>query len=331
MQTPFAKLTRLVPGLLMVTVVAIAASRMGALLPTVGAPIVAILMGVLLRWALGMPERLAPGVAYAGKRILQLAIVLIGAGLSLKSVWHTGAQSFVVMVGTLVIALGGGLLVGKMLKLPRNITTLITVGTSVCGASAISAISPIVAAEEGEIAYSISTIFLFNIVAVLLFPLIGHLFNFSSTQFGMWAGTAINDTSSVVAAGYSFSVAAGQYATVVKLTRSLAIIPISLLLALQTSLQPGTKTRTASIRFPLFILGFLCMSTLDTIGLFGTNGGATISGIGQFCIVIALAGIGFGTNLKSLRQTGYRPILMGLITWGLVAVSSLLLQTVAHW
>jgi len=341
---------RLLPGLLVTIVIAVAASYIGHLLPVVGAPIVAILMGILLRYMLRSPDKTQPGVSFASKRVLQFAIILLGANLNLAVVWKTGIQSFWVMIGSLAVALAGGTLIGKWLRLPKNIIRLITVGTSICGASAISAVAPIVAAEEGEIAYAISTIFLFNVIAVFLFPLIGHVFHFSSTEFGMWAGTAINDTSSVVAAGYSFSHAAGQYATVVKLTRSLAIIPVSLWFAfmaiksarkektLQVENHPEVAysekfsdetyhtSRKVRIQFPMFILGFVAMASLDTFGVFGRAGGTPISQLGQFFIAVALAGIGLNTNIKSLVKTGHRPLLMGLCTWALVAVSSLILQ-----
>lgn len=316
----------IVPGLLLVLVIAVAASRIGHLVPIVGGPISAILIGILIRLLIGLPSRTQTGVTFSGKRLLQLAIILLGAGLSLKTVWTTGSQSFVVMICSLLIALVGGSLIGKLLRLPGNIITLITVGTSVCGASAISAVSPIISAAESEITYSISTIFFFNIIAVFLFPLIGHIFHFSSQQFGLWAGTAINDTSSVVAAGYSFSHAAGQYATIVKLTRSLAIVPLSLLFAVKSVLRRDTTTSARKIRFPLFIIGFILMSALDTFGVFGSMGGTDISKAGQFLIVVALAGIGLSTNFKEISKTGFRPMIMGFMTWALVAVSSLILQ-----
>lgn len=322
---------RLVPGFTVAVVVALAASYVGHLVPVVGAPIVAIVIGIIFRLLLGDLSIAGPGVSFTSKRVLQFAIVLLGANLDLLIVWRTGVQSFWVMIGSLAVALVGGTVIGKLLHLPKNLTRLITVGTSICGASAISAVSPIIDAEEGEITYAISTIFLFNVIAVFLFPLIGHIFHFSAAKFGMWAGTAINDTSSVVAAGYSFSHAAGQYATVVKLTRSLAIIPVSLWFAVSSTFRNKTGEQgKGKIKFPLFILGFLCMSTLDTFHAFGQNGGSIISGFGQFFVSVALAAIGLHTNLRSLMKTGHRPLLMGLFTWALVAVSSLILQAVTQ-
>lgn len=318
-------LAKPLPGLLVSIAIGVVATLIGHVAPVVGAPIVAIIIGILLSAFLLKAPVMKPGVAFTSKRVLQLAVILLGANLNLEVVWNTGKQSFWVMIGSLFVALLGGTLIGRLLKLPKNLIRLITVGTSICGASAISSIAPVVAAEEGEIAYSISTIFLFNVIAVFLFPLIGHIFHFSAAKFGMWAGTAINDTSSVVAAGYSYSHAAGQFATVVKLTRSLAIIPVSLWFAIFTR-KERKETSGARIAFPWFILGFVLMSVLDTFGVFGKHPASDISAVGQFLISVALAAIGLSTNIRSISKTGFRPLFMGLCTWALVAVSSLVLQ-----
>ena len=315
-----------VPGLMIAGFVAAVASYGGHLAPIVGAPIFAIGIGLCIKTWIGVHEKLTPGVAFASKKVLQAAIILLGSGLSLSSIFETGGQSFIVMIGTLIFALVGGHLIGRWMKLPKKMVNLITVGTSICGASAISSLSPIVGASESEIAYSISTIFLFNVVAVFLFPIIGHLFHFSNNMFGLWAGTAINDTSSVVAAGYAYSHTAGQYATIVKLTRSIMIIPVCLYFLIKTMAQRRNQEDRQSIHFPWFIVGFLGMSGLATIGLFGASGGRSISNVGQFLVVTALVAIGLETDVRGLLRTGYRPLLMGLATWAFVACSSLALQ-----
>lgn len=335
---------RLAPGVLLALVIATAATYVGHLAPVVGAPIVAIIIGILFSLALGDIPRAKQGVAFTSRRVLQFAIILLGANLNLAVVWKTGEQSFWVMIGSLAVALAGGTLIGKFFRLPRNMVRLITVGTSICGASAISAVAPIIEAEDGEIAYAISTIFLFNVIAVFLFPLIGHMFHFTAAKFGMWAGTAINDTSSVVAAGYSFSNSAGAYATIVKLTRSLAIIPVSLFFAIHSMWQEKRQLNARNddedtahigsmehrpkrkLKFPMFILGFVLMSTIATLHVFGHSTGVVISEFGQFFVSVALAAIGLNTNLRALFKTGPKPLLMGLCTWALVAVSSLVLQ-----
>lgn len=318
------------PGIVLALILSAAASKLGSLVPIVGPAVFAIILGILFRVCIGYSGSLERGTAFASKKILQFGIVLLGAGLNIHTLFVVGKQSFVVMIGTLLIALLGGHLIGQWMGLPHRLTSLISAGTGICGASAISSLSPIIEAEEGEVAFSISTIFLFNVLAVLLFPMLGRLFHFTDSSFGLWAGTAINDTSSVVAAGYSFSKQAGDYATVVKLTRSLMIIPVCLMYLLGRAISSKRQLRgKKSVKLPLFILGFVGMSIVRTLGWFGPHGGEYISQAGQYCIVVALAAVGLSADLRAMRRTGWRPIVLGLAVWILVAGSSLLLQKAA--
>jgi uncharacterized integral membrane protein (TIGR00698 family) len=249
-------------------------------------------------------------------------------------VWVTGTSSLVVMVGTLAIGIPVILLLGRLLGVDRTLTRLIGVGTGICGASAIGALAPIIGAEEAAIAYAITTIFMFNIAGVLLFPLLGHLMGLSAHGFGLWAGTAINDTSSVVAAGYSFSASAGAYAVVVKLTRTVMIVPVSVIFAAVVARErsrsnAGDTTVAARARLPRFIVLFLLASALNTLGLFGSLGQHVLPAVGQFLIVVALAGVGLSADLRAMARTGYQPILLGLLGWVSVASLSLLLQRLA--
>lgn len=318
-------------GVALCTAIAVIATIVGHLAPVVGGAVVAILLGMLLRNALGVPVRCAPGVRVASKLILQLAIVVLGAGLSLRQVWITGTGSLAVMLGTLALGIPTILLLGRVLRINGTLSRLIGVGTGICGASAIAALAPILAADEAAIAYAVTTVFLFNIAGVLLFPPIGRLFGFTSHGFGLWAGTAINDTSSVVAAGYSFSASAGAYAVIVKLTRTLMIVPVSVIFAVAVTREgrhgsPDNAVPTRRARLPRFILWFLAASALNTIGVFGTWSANVLPALGQFLIVVALAGVGLSADLRTMARTGPRPILLGLLGWACVAVLSLLLQ-----
>lgn len=348
------------PGLLLAVVVAIAALYLGTLVPLVGAPIFGIAIGFLLRNVVGRPESASHGIAFASKRVLQWAVILLGSDLSLSQVVATGRESLAVMVGTLSAAFLAALVAGRLLRVRNKMTTLIGVGTAICGGSAIAAVSPIIEAEEIEIAYAMSTIFLFNVVAVLLFPLIGHLLGLSDQAFGMWAGTAINDTSSVVAAGYAYGTSAGNFATIVKLTRTTMIIPTALALVVvmmarrrkrsaflvpagaaadsafvaEGSGSAGEDGRAPSAEqafslrriFPWFVLGFLAMSLAKTIGLFPVVVGEDLAGAGRFLIVVALAGVGMSADVKKIAAAGIRPLAVGLIVWATVALTGLLVQ-----
>lgn len=320
------------PGLAACLAVAAVAVLLAHYVPLVGGAVFAILLGILVGNTFRLSPALKPGLAFCSKRVLQGAIIVLGGGLSLTQVWRTGRESAAVMVGTLAIALLVAWVLGKVLRVPPRLTSLVGVGTGICGGSAIAAVAPIVEAEDEEIAFAISTVFLFNVVAVVIFPLFGHLLRMTDTGFGLWAGTAINDTSSVVAAAYSYSPAAGDYATITKLARTTMIVPIALGFALLRARACQGTGSTVCLRriFPWFVLGFLGMAVLNTVGVFGRTLPPQLSEAGRMLIAVALAGVGLGTNLRGMAKTGARPIVLGLLVWASVALSSLGLQWIIH-
>ena len=258
--------------------------------------------------------------------------------MNLFTVFKVGSQSLFVICFTLLAAFITAYVVGKLLKLHKNMTLLIGVGTSICGGSAIAATAPVIKASDEDIAHAISTIFLFNIVAIFIFPPIGHLLKMSDTGFGMWAGTAINDTSSVVAAAASWSNSAGNnttlaFATIVKLTRTLMIIPITLILALYAS-RSTKKTNSTNSKFnflkvfPWFVIGFLASSVITSYIPIPVMIPHLLVNIGKFMIIMAMAAIGLNTNLKKLFTNGIKPIILGLSCWLAVASMSIAVQLV---
>ncbi len=319
-----------IPGLLLTFAIALPAWYMGKAVPIIGGPVFGILLGILLAFY-KRPANLNEGIKFTSKKVLQGAIILLGFEMNLYNIFKVGSQSLVVMLFTLTAAFITAWLVGRSLKLQGNIATLIGVGTAICGGSAIAATAPVIKADDKEIAYSISTIFLFNIAAVFLFPFLGHLLHMNDTGFGIWAGTAINDTSSVVAAGYSYSDAAGTLATIVKLTRTLMIIPITLVLGIITSKKTSQHNsfQLAKI-FPWFVLGFLAASIISTLGVLPGEAAKQLAQLGKFFIVMAMAAIGLNTNLKQLVSNGIKPILLGLCCWASVALTSLAVQYFMH-
>ncbi len=330
-------LKRNAAGILLSFIIALVSTWLGSKFPIIGGAVFGIIIGIIINNTVGKPTWTVSGVKFTSKKILQYAIILLGAGLSLTQVWKTGLDSLYVMVFTLSSAFIAAYVFGKILKVPFNLTSLIGVGTAICGGSAIAAVSPIIEAEEKEVAYSISTIFFFNILAVLLFPPLGHLIGFSDKAFGLWAGTAINDTSSVVAAGYSFSNEAGAYATIVKLTRTTMIIPISLIFAAVTisrkrkaAKAEGSVNYSFKSIFPWFIVGFLAASLLNTLGIFSENAVSFLSSAGKFFIVMALSAVGLSANFKDMIKTGLKPLLLGLIVWFTVSVVSIVVQVITN-
>lgn len=322
------------PGLSVAVVIAAAATGLGVLLPIVGGPIFGILIGIAVGTAVAASRReiYRAGYSFASRPVLQASIVVLGTGLSLRQVVRVGGASLPVMLGTLAVALAGAYLIGRALGIGSDARTLIGVGTGICGASAIAAATAVMKPKQTDVAYAIGTIFTFNIAAVLLFPSIGHLIGMSGHSFGLWSGTAINDTSSVVAAAYSFGDGAGPYAIVVKLTRSLMIIPIVMFLAILTARREaragGLDASTIPWRriVPTFLIGFLLAATLDTIGLIPDSWHGALNHLGAFMITVALAGIGLSMRFRDMRAAGVRPLLLGGILWVLVALTSLGLQ-----
>ena len=324
-------LSQRLPGLLLAVAIALVALGLGRTLPLIGGPVFGIVLGILVRNLVSPGGTYTPGIQFAGKQVLQWSIIALGFGLSLDQVAKTGLESLSVTLVTMTVAFLAAWLLGRALGVHDKLKILIGVGTAICGGSAIAAVTPIIKPDEHDTAFAISTIFLFNLVAVLLFPLLGHLLHLSDLGFGLWAGTAINDTSSVVAAGYSFSKQAGDYATIVKLTRATLIIPICLVLAFATAWKQKKQGATDfSLRriFPWFILWFLVASAVRTAGLVPVAIQPVLHMAAEFLIIVALTAIGLSANLRKMASTGARPILLGLGVWAAVSVSSLLVQLV---
>lgn len=301
---------------------AIPAALLGKTFPLLGGAVFGMLLGLLLRPLLKPGERSKPGVAFAGKQLLQYSIVSLGFSLPLHEVARTGLHSLPVSLVTLMVAFVVAVAVGHVLGISEKLKVLIGAGTAICGGSAIAAITPILKPEDHDTTYALSTIFLFNIVAVMLFPVLGRLLGMSDTGFGMWAGTAINDTSSVVAAGYAWNATAGEYATIVKLTRAMMIVPVSLVIGLiYRRRHPGTSIGRS---VPWFIVLFVMASAINE--WLPASLTQAIRQLAPMLIIGALTAIGLSTDIARLRQAGWRPLLLGLIVWISVATSSLMMQ-----
>lgn len=331
---PLASVARAAPGVAAAVALGAAATALGGLWPVVGAPVIAVLGGTLLSPLIGRArprDVLGPGLDFAKGRVLQFSVVLLGAQLSLGEVASVGLSSLPVMLGTLVLCLGTAWLLSRRMRIPRDLATLVGVGTGICGASAIAAVSSTIKAKSADIAYAVSTIFLFNVAAVVVFPPLGHALGLSQTQFGLFAGTAVNDTSSVVATAATYGSQASQHAVVVKLVRTLMIIPIVLALGAMAQRRnmdsPSTNRVSQAVRLvPWFLIAFVVVVASNSAGAVPHVVQAPLKELAMLCIAIALAAIGMSTDLKALRHTGGRPLLLGLLLWTVVTVSSLGLQ-----
>lgn len=321
-----------ITGILLCLVISIPSYLLGKLLPVVGGPVFAILLGMVITLFLKDKGGMQAGITFTSKKILQFAVVLLGFGMNLSSIMKTGAQSLPIIVSTIATSLIVAFALYKLMKMPSNISTLIGVGSSICGGSAIAATAPVIGADDEEIAQSISVIFLFNVIAALVFPTLGSLLGLSNEGFGLFAGTAINDTSSVTAAAAAWDGIHGSNtldaATIVKLTRTLAIIPITLVLAFVRT--RGTKNSGGSVSlkkiFPFFILFFVLASVVTTIFNLPAAVTSPIKELSKFFIIMAMAAIGLNTNIVKLIKTGGKPIFMGFVCWIAISAVSLLMQ-----
>lgn len=320
------------PGALVCAAIAVVATVIGQAVPLLGSAIPAVVIGVAVACVRRPSARFAPGVGYAGKFVLQCAVVLLGAQLSLASIVRVGAESLPVMLSSLVVCLAAAWGIGRAMRVDRDLRILIGVGTGICGASAIAAVSPVIRARSSDISYAISTVFLFNVIAVGAFPAIGRAFGMTPHAFGLFAGTAVNDTSSVVAAASVFSASALGFAVVVKLVRTLMIIPISVGLAVVEARRGGEGGRRmtpgrALLLVPWFLVGFLVVAAVSSTGVVPPSVVDTLTTVSVFLVATALAGIGLSTDLRAIRTAGIRPLLLGAALSLLVTATTLVAMT----
>ncbi len=323
-------------GISLCVIIAAPAWCLGQIVPVIGGPVFSILIGMLVTMLLKDKAKLNPGISFTSKKILQYAVVLLGFGMNLSVIAATGLQSLPIILSTISTSLIIAFVLFKTMKIPSKISILIGVGSSICGGSAIAATAPVIDANDEEIAQSISVIFLFNIIAVLIFPTLGNMLGLTNYGFGLFAGTAVNDTSSVTAAATAWDAIHHSntldIATVVKLTRTLAIIPITLVLALYRAKKEknsgGAKVNMKQI-FPFFILSFVLASVITTVCTsLGVHNDvfSPLKTLSKFFIVMAMAAIGLNTNVVKLVKSGGKPIFVGLCCWIGIACVSLLTQ-----
>lgn len=317
-------------GVILCSIIAVIATLLGQLFPIIGGIIFSIILGIIISNAIKLPDKYQPGIKFASKKILQYAIIVMGFTLNLRVVIEMGLSSLPITLTTITAALLTSIWLGKVMNIGENIRTLIGVGTAICGGSAIAAASPIVDAKEDEVAFSLSTIFLFNIIAVFIFPVIGHTIGLSDIGFGHFAGTAINDTSSVVAAGYAYSETAGDTATIVKLVRALMIIPVCLILVMIQLKKSEKKAFSIKKVLPWFILYFFLASVVTSIINLPEAIISYIKMLSTFMISIAMAGIGLSVSIRQFRTIGIKPVLLGASVWFVVACISLIMQWLLH-
>lgn len=281
------------------------------------APGIAVLAGIIFAVTWGNP--FSKYTSKITSPLLGVAIVGMGCGMDLIKVLHAGASGFIYTLIGITAGIGLGVLIGRFLKLPKNATYLVSVGTSICGGSAIAAAAPALKAKAHEVAMASATVFALNAIALLIFPVIGRALGFDEEQFGYWAALAIHDTSSVVGACFQYGEKALEVGTVVKLARALWIVPVTLFLSCFIAdkgegTEDGGK-RKLKLKIPWFIPGFLIAAALVTWqpGLQGI--GNWVKEISKYLMVLTLFLIGANLSREKLKELGMRPIIQGVILW----------------
>jgi uncharacterized integral membrane protein (TIGR00698 family) len=335
---------RILPGLLVTIACAIAARLLHGFLPpkagaVVGEVVIAVLLGLVVGNAITLPGALAPGIRFSFHSLLRVAIVILGAQFSFAQVIAIGGKAVLMIVALMSLALLVAHGLGRLAGVPGRLATLIGVGTAVCGNTAITATAPVIRARDEEVSFAVATNTLFGTLAVFLYPLIGHWLGLSSAAFGTWAGTAVNDTSQVVAAGFAFSDAAGKVATAVKLTRNALMGAVIVGIGLAYSRAGGGSVAPSGARdslmlrirqsLPLFVVGFLLVAILNTFGFVAWLGSLLhrdlahdLQIVSRFLILVALSGVGLSTKLSAMKKIGATPFLVGFATAATTAIAS---------
>lgn len=321
-------------------VIGITATFLGGLQKLVGAPMIGLFISMLIvNFMPSVDKDFKAGTTFAGKKFLSLGIILAGATLNFNEILGYGAKALPLIIFNICLSFTVAYFVGKKLELSTNTCTLVGGGTCICGGTAIATLASIIKAKETEIAYAMTAIFLFDIFAALVYPYLAGFLGLTANQFGFLAGTAINDTSSVAAAEATYNVLNNldlNLAITVKLTRTTMLIVLAVIFTIITvknetkvnadAAQKTSVGKTVMKVFPWFILIFLIMAILNTVGLFSSiKGASTFFKKGyKFLITVALAGVGFKIKLKDLFTKGIKPIILGGCTWAAVAASSLI-------
>ena len=329
------------PGMILCLLLAVPSWFFGKTFPVIGGPIIAIVAGMLITMFLKDKKPFEKGLCFTSKKVLQYAVILLGFGMNLSVVLETGKQSLPIILSTITVSLLIAYILQKMMHIPTNVATLIGVGSSICGGSAIAATAPVIDAKDEDVAQAISVIFFFNVIAAVLFPVLGTWLGFSHTSgeaFGIFAGTAVNDTSSVTAAAstwdsmYQLGSATLDKAVTVKLTRTLAIIPITLALAFfRSKKEAGNGGKSVKLKsvFPMFILYFILASLITTIAVncgISSSVFVPVKELSKFFIILAMAAIGLKTDLIKLIKSGGKPLALGFCCWTGITLVSLSLQ-----
>lgn len=286
--------------------------------------LIALICGLVVGNLLSVPDIFLPGIKFTVKSLLKVAIILLGVSFNFRQLLELGLGGLLLIVSCLLIAGVVAAYLGPRFKLSSRLAVLIGVGSAICGNSAIMAAAPVIRAKDEEITMAVSTITFIGTLSAFAFPLVGNVLGINDYMFGFWSGTSINDTSQVIAASFAFSQSAGEVAALVKLTRNLLMGPILLLIGVGfAQSERGTNQLSMKKVFPYFVLGFLGLASLNTLGFISAQGQELARSLSLFIVHMVLVGVGLSTDLRLVKRMGLSPFALGIIISLVISLFSL--------
>lgn len=288
--------------------------------------IIAIALGMLIKNCVHLPAFLEPGIQYSFKKILRFAIILLGFKLSLGDVGQIGGKGVFLVIVVTGATLFFTMWLGKRMGIDHRLAVLIGAGSSICGASAIAAVAPVIDAEDQDITFAVATVTIFGTLAMFLYPVFYHIFQLPNLLYAVWAGSSIHEVAQVVAAGFAAGEKAGEYATLIKLTRVLLVIPTVLFLGFSAARKDGGGRFFQKGTFPWFVFGFCVVVFINSFSWFSPEMVASLITVDNFLLTVAMAGLGLGSDFSKMRTAGLKPLYAGLCISLFISILSFVLS-----
>jgi len=292
--------------------------------------ILAIVVGMIFRNTAGLPEIFSQGMQFSLKRVLRIAIILLGLKLSIAEILHVGSKGLVVVVASVALTLAFSIWIGKRFGISEELATLIGTGVSICGASAAIAVAGVINARDRNVAFAIATVTVFGTAAMFIYPVLASVMGLSSTVYGVWAGASIHEVAQVVAAGYAVSDESGNIATIVKLSRVVLLAPVAVILGILFARKSAGGFSLRSVPVPYFIFGFIAMIFINSMAIIPDQITRILIQVDNFMLAVAMAAMGLNTSFRDMREIGITPFYVGFIAWMFIAVISYALVMVLY-
>jgi len=317
----------IIPGLLLATGLSILAESLKKIpsLSLFSSLIIAILLGIIVKNTIGVPQIFKPGITFSLKRILRLSIILLGLRLSLPQILAVGPAGLAIVFVTLVSTFIFTCWFGRQIGVNQKLTKLIAAGTSICGASAVVATNGVVESKDEDVAYAVAIVTIFGTLSMLLYPLLSSLLQVTSQEFGIWCGVSIHETAQVIAAAFQGGEVSGEFGTIAKLSRVIFLAPVVLTLGFisPSSGDSSKKTKSKKLPIPWFVFGFIALMLLNSVNVFPEELKKSVTEVNHFLLTISMAGMGLKTSIREIKQSGIKPLYLGAVSWIFISVLSL--------